>query len=109
MDEGTWANRSRDHQKIGRQKFPLLEKSTYIFSKRAKHNCASCHHTTLTSMAAEIARQKGIPVLDALTKSRVAAMEHTLKTQNNPNLIDNFITANFVPPYILLRSGRREL
>jgi hypothetical protein len=44
--------------------FLLLEKSGYLFTERSRFKCAGCHHTTLTSMVAESAREKGIPVVD---------------------------------------------
>src|SRR5580704_4777816 len=36
----------------------LLEKSGYTFIIRNKVHCISCHHNTLTSMSAELAKQK---------------------------------------------------
>jgi hypothetical protein len=80
----------------------LLEKSGYVFTSRARHNCTSCHHSTLTSMAVEIAIQKGIPEVDSFAAGRVRAMESTLQGAANPNLVDQFITVNFIAPYVLL-------
>ncbi len=80
----------------------LLQKSGYTFINNSRQKCASCHHTTLTSMAAEIAKQKGIPVIDSFTVQRVKAMEKGIRIVGNPNLINQFLTANFAIPYTLL-------
>jgi len=80
----------------------LLEKSGYLFTTRSKLKCASCHHNSLTSMAAAIAREKDIPVSDSLTEYRITATEHGLAEAYNPNLIDEFLTVNFAGPYYLV-------
>jgi len=80
----------------------LLQRSGYIFTNNNERKCASCHHNTLTAMACEIARQKGVPVTDSFAISNVAAMENTLAGACNPNQIDRFINANFIIPYVLL-------
>src|SRR4249919_2805237 len=81
----------------------ILQQSGYKFINRNPNKCASCHHNTLTSMAAGIARQKGIPMIDSFTQHRVSGMERTLQFGSNPNLLNEFITgANFVAPYMLL-------
>ena len=80
----------------------LLQKSGYTFINNAPHNCASCHHNTLTAMTAEIARQKGIPVVDSFNAYGATAMKFTLAGICNPNLIDQFVAANFISPYVLL-------
>ncbi len=81
----------------------ILQQSGYKFINRNPSKCASCHHNTLTSMAAGIARQKGIPMIDSFTLHRVSGMERTLQFGSNPNLMNEFITgANFVAPYMLL-------
>src|SRR5450631_2479853 len=54
--------------------FLLLEKSSYVFTERSRFKCAGCHHTTLTSMVAASAREKGIPVIDSFSEHRLAAM-----------------------------------
>jgi hypothetical protein len=82
--------------------FLLLEKSGYLFTERSRTKCAGCHHTTLTSMVAASAREKGIPVIDSFSNNRVAAMIRSLKFVSNPNLIDQFLTVNFIAPYTLL-------
>ena len=79
----------------------LLQQSGYQFINNNKFKCASCHHNTLTSMAAGIARQKGIPMIDSFTANRVTAMENTVIALCNPNIINQFLNANFVIPYIL--------
>lgn len=80
----------------------LLEKSGYLFTMRSKTKCASCHHNSLTSMAAAIAREKDVPVTDSFTKYRVIATVQSLAHAGNPNLIDDFLTVNFGAPYFLL-------
>ena len=86
--------------------FSILQKSGDLFILRGK-GCASCHHNTLTSMVAEIAKQKGIPVVDSFTTRRVKAMELVISLEN-PNLIDQFIGANFILPYTLLGLGAEK-
>jgi len=81
--------------------FSILQKSGDLFILRSKIGCASCHHNTLTSMVAEIARQKGISVIDSFTVRRVKAMELVI-SKENPNLVDQFLSANFILPYTLL-------
>jgi hypothetical protein len=80
----------------------LLQKSGYTFINRNKVHCVSCHHNTLTSMAAELAKQKGLPVIDSLASQRIAASEASLAGAQNPNLINEFLPVNFGAPYILL-------
>jgi Prenyltransferase and squalene oxidase repeat len=82
--------------------FLLLEKTGYLFTERNHFKCAGCHHTTLTSMVAEEARQKGIPVIDSFSEHRVSAMVRNLQLAGNPNIIDQFLTINFNAPYALL-------
>jgi hypothetical protein len=53
-------------------------------------------------MAAAIARQKDIPVIDSFTRHRIEATEQTLTHFCNPNLINEFLTVNFAAPYFLL-------
>jgi len=80
----------------------LLEKSGYTFINRNKVHCVSCHHNTMTSMSAELAKQKGLPVIDSLAEQRITASEATLRFAQNPNLISEFLPVNFGAPYILL-------
>ncbi|MFI5186162.1 MAG: prenyltransferase/squalene oxidase repeat-containing protein [Chitinophagales bacterium] len=80
----------------------ILQKSAYVFTNNSRLKCASCHHNTLTAMATEIARQKGIPVIDSLSERNIAAMKYTLTFACNPNLINEFLPVNFAIPYILL-------
>jgi hypothetical protein len=82
--------------------FSLLEKSGSLFTERSRFKCAGCHHTTLTSMVAGSAREKGIPVVDSFTDKRIKAMIHNLQFAGNPNLIDAFLPVNFNAPYTLL-------
>lgn len=80
----------------------ILQKSSYLFTIKSREKCASCHHTTLTSMAAEIARRKALPVIDSFSEKRVSVMESTLQHAWDDNLVTDFITAKFIGPYILL-------
>jgi len=80
----------------------LLQKSSYLFTKNSIQKCASCHHNTLTSMAAGLARQKNMPVVDSFTAQRVNAMEANIINACNPNRINEFVPANFIIPYVLL-------
>ena len=80
----------------------LLEKSGYIFTMRSTLKCAGCHHTSLTSMAAAIARKKGVPVTDSFTTHRIRATERSLTGACNPNLITEFLTINFPSSYFLV-------
>jgi hypothetical protein len=82
--------------------FLLLEKSGYLFTERSRLKCAGCHHTTLTSMVAGSAREKGIPVIDSFSDKRVVAMIRNLQLASNPNLVDQFMSINFNAPYTLL-------
>jgi hypothetical protein len=83
--------------------FPLLEKSGYLFTERTRFKCAGCHHTTLSSMVASLAREKGLPVIDSFSEKRVIAMIHNLQSIGNPNLVDQFLlTSKFIAPYTLL-------
>jgi hypothetical protein len=82
--------------------FQLLEKSGYLFTERNRFKCAGCHHTTLTSMVAGLARKKGIQVIDSFSEKRVVAMIHNLQFASNPNIADQFLTINFNAPYTLL-------
>src|ERR1700730_7957687 len=67
----------------------LLQKSGYTFTKKGR--CASCHHNTLFSLAAEKAGYKGIPVVDSFTTQRIMGMENTLKYIGNNNLMNSFV------------------
>jgi hypothetical protein len=80
----------------------LLQKSSYIFTNNSMLKCASCHHNTLTSMATEIARQKGVPVIDSLAVSNVKAIVNNIIAVGNPNLVNQFLPISFPIPYELL-------
>jgi len=81
--------------------FLLLQQSSYVFTNNAKFNCAACHHNPLTSMVAEIAVEKGIPAVDSFSAHRVNALVMTLIGICNPNLINQVVAVNFIPPYML--------
>ncbi len=78
----------------------LLQKSGYSFMQRG--HCVSCHHNILTAMALEKAKQKGITYNDSLSKQWIRGMEMGLKNVCNLNLVNEFITAKFIAPYMLL-------
>ena len=80
----------------------LLQQSSYLFINNNRNKCVSCHHNTLTSMAAEIAKQKDIPVIDSFTTHRIKAMVGTLMGACNPNLINQLVPANIIAPYVLM-------
>lgn len=80
----------------------LLQKSGYVFINNNTHKCASCHNNTLTSMASEIAKQKGVALIDSLTVSNVKAMENDIVAVCNPNQINQFLPISFGIPYLLL-------
>ncbi|MBS1599475.1 MAG: terpene cyclase/mutase family protein [Bacteroidetes bacterium] len=82
--------------------FLLLQKSGYKFVERNRLKCGSCHHNTLTSMVAGMARKKGIPEVDSLTTHRVVSLENSLWAAANPNFNNEFVAANFIAPYVLL-------
>ena len=103
----SWTNKAlsvspADIQKSASKSLSLLQKSGYLFINRNFLKCASCHHNTLTSMAAGLAKLKGIAVVDSFTVHRIKAMERTLQESGNPNHITEFVTANFLAPYTLL-------
>ncbi|HTS44854.1 MAG TPA: prenyltransferase/squalene oxidase repeat-containing protein [Puia sp.] len=91
-----------DIQQSVTKSFLILQKSAYTFTQRSRQKCASCHNNTLTSMVAALAKQKGVPVIDSFSVDRVRSMERTIKEANDPNMINDFITANFIAPYVLL-------
>ena len=102
-----WMNRPpladpKDVERSAAKGLLLLQKSGYTFISRNKAHCVSCHHNTLTSMAAALAKQKGFPVIDSFADQRIAASEASLGAAQNPNLINEFLPVNFGSPYILL-------
>src|SRR4051812_10931490 len=80
--------------------FSLLQTSGAIFTSKAK--CASCHHNTMTSMAAASFKKKGITNVDTTATMRTMAMKNTLDFVGNPNLNNQFVTAKFLTSYVLL-------
>jgi prenyltransferase/squalene oxidase-like repeat protein len=80
----------------------LLQQSSYVFTNNTKFKCASCHHNTLTSIAASLAEEKGIPLIDSFTTHRVNSIAGTIIGICNPNLIAQVVAVNFIPPYMLL-------
>lgn len=81
--------------------FLLLQQSSYVFTNNAKFKCAACHHNPLTSMVAEIAVEKGIQPVDSFTTHRIGSMVGTIIGICNPNLINQVVAVNFIPPYML--------
>jgi hypothetical protein len=80
--------------------FSLLQTSGVKFIIQGK--CASCHHSTLTSMVAEKMAAKGVGELDTTAGMRKGAMSNSLHYIGNPNLNNQFIQAKFIAPYVLL-------
>lgn len=80
--------------------FSILQQSGAMFITKAR--CAGCHHTTLTSMIAEKLPAKGIEGLDTTAGLRVMAMSNTAIFVCNPNLVNQFVPAKFLSPYVLL-------
>jgi hypothetical protein len=81
---------------------PILQKSGYDFTRLSREKCASCHQTSLTSMTVALAKQKGIPVVDSFSRHRTESMSFTLQAAWNDNIVNHFITAKFIGPYLLL-------
>jgi hypothetical protein len=82
--------------------FLVLQKSGYRFVNGRSEKCASCHHTALTAMVAELAARKGIAGIDSLNADRIRSMDRALRTTTNPNLPVEFTEANFIAPYMLI-------
>ncbi|HTL07179.1 MAG TPA: prenyltransferase/squalene oxidase repeat-containing protein [Chitinophagaceae bacterium] len=80
--------------------FTLLQTSGAIMITKSK--CASCHHSTMTSMVAATMAKKGITNIDTTARMREMAMLGSLDFIGNPNLNTQFVTAKFLAPYILL-------
>ncbi|MES1214536.1 MAG: prenyltransferase/squalene oxidase repeat-containing protein [Bacteroidota bacterium] len=80
----------------------LLQQSSYLFIENNRRHCVSCHHNTITSMATELAEQKGIPAVDSFTMHRVKAMVRTLTEVCNNNLINQLVPATIIAPYVLM-------
>jgi len=80
--------------------FALLQSSGALMI--AKSHCASCHHSTMTSMVAGAMAKKGITGIDTTAAMRGMAMVGTLDFISNPNLNNNFVSAKFLAPYVLL-------
>jgi hypothetical protein len=80
----------------------LLQESSYTFTNNTKMKCASCHHNSLTSVVAGLAIKKGIAVVDSFTTSRSNSIAGTVIGICNPNLIQQLVAVNFIPPYMLL-------
>src|ERR1700749_167369 len=88
-----------------KKSFALLEKSGYLFTTHSALKCASCHNNTLTALTADLAGQKGMPVTDSLRVDRVGSMVHSLKLGTDPNVVNSFLEANFIAPYVLVGLG----
>ena len=91
-----------DIEKAVNNSLAILQKSGYKFINGNRLKCASCHHNTLLSMVASKAKEKGFTLVDSFTQHRIEAMNHTLKEGWNVNMPDQFITAKFIGPYLLL-------
>lgn len=92
-----------DIKKAASKALVALQESGNIFIDNAHDHCGSCHHTTITSMAVNLADQKGVPVIDSLKSNRIMAMAMNLKYIDNPNRVNDFLWGvNFLPCYLLL-------
>jgi hypothetical protein len=80
----------------------ILQKSGYLFTERARLHCASCHHSTMTSMVEEKSKQKGLTFIDTFKNQRIMAMLGTIRFACNVNTPDMLIPAKFIAPYVLL-------
>lgn len=100
--------KATDIEKSVSKSLRLLEKSGQVFINRSRPKCVSCHHNTLTSMVAEKAKLKGIPVTDSFTVARVETMNEVVKFFNI-NLPDQFISAKFIGPYLLLAMAAEKI
>ncbi|MEP6725602.1 MAG: prenyltransferase/squalene oxidase repeat-containing protein [Bacteroidota bacterium] len=80
--------------------FSLLQTSGAVMI--GKSRCASCHHSTMTAMVAAALTKKGIEFLDTTAQMREMAMVGTLDFVCNPNLNNQFVSAKFLSPYVLL-------
>jgi hypothetical protein len=79
---------------------PPLETSCNTFI--TKKQCSSCHHGSMTSIVIELARQKGITIVDSFAKTRKRANDITLERACNPNIVGDFLNVKLITPYILL-------
>ena len=80
--------------------FQLLQTSGALFVQKAR--CASCHHTTMTSMIAETMARKGVVATDSTAHMREGAEVGTLDFVGNPNINSRFVSAKFLTPYVLI-------
>lgn len=80
--------------------FALLQTSSSIMITKSR--CASCHHTTMTAMVAGVMAKKGLAAADTSAMMRQMAMVGTLDFIGNPNLNNQFVSAKFLAPYVLL-------
>ena len=86
--------------------FSLLQTAGATFINKVK--CASCHHSTMTAMLAATMKRKGISSADTTAVLRGMAMTGTLDFVGNPNLVNQFVTAKFLAPYVLLGMGAAQ-
>ena len=77
----------------------LLEKSGHEFIQKGR--CVSCHHNIQSCLAMEIARSKGIPVIDSLSQMWTMGMVQGINRVVNDNMINEFVTAKFLGAYAL--------
>ena len=80
--------------------FSMLQTAGATFISKAR--CASCHHSTMTSMISAVMKRKGISDVDTTSVLRDMAMTGTLDFVGNPNLNNQFVSAKFLAPYVLL-------
>src|ERR1700676_2213223 len=89
-----WMNKNNEipneiiREAVGKS-IPVLQMSSNAFI--VKKSCSSCHHGTLTSMAVELAKQKGVSVEDSFAITRKKAEARNLQLVSNPNIISDFL------------------
>jgi hypothetical protein len=102
-----WTNKSKGisteiiREAVGKS-IPVLQKSGNTFIDVGKLHCASCHHSSLTSMVVELAKQKGVPVEDSFAIKRISAGLNNLVFAANPNMIADFLNVRLFLPYVFM-------
>jgi hypothetical protein len=85
-----------------KKSIPILQVSGNTFIDVSKFHCASCHHSSLTSMVVELAKQKGIQVEDSFAVKRINAGVGNLIFASNPNNVIDFLNVKLFLPYVLI-------
>ncbi|HEY4336715.1 MAG TPA: prenyltransferase/squalene oxidase repeat-containing protein [Puia sp.] len=91
-----------DIKKAVSKSLPLLQKSGHKFIMTSRDHCVSCHSNLLTSVLEEKMIQKGLPAADEFLPERRQTAARDLTVVTNINTPDNFISAKFIEPYLLM-------